>query len=104
MTFTLRHDRTVSLARQEISIVCTAHRMVRVAVTADARRGEPERSLAPLVRGWCHGRLPVLRRTSHHAEQLQLLLAETLDNIADQVSRPRAAKALRAAAAEIARG
>ncbi|KQY64502.1 MULTISPECIES: hypothetical protein [unclassified Nocardioides] len=103
MTFALKHDRPVSLARQEISIVCTAHRMVRVAVTADARGADPARSIAPLVRGWCHGRLPLLRRTSHHSEELLWLLARTLDEIADQVPRPHAAAALRAAAAEIAR-
>lgn len=83
-------------------MVCTAHRMVRVAVAAEASGSDPARSLAPLVRGWCQGRMPVLRRTTHHSEQLQWLLATTLDEIAGQVSRGRAAEALRAAAREIA--
>lgn len=96
-----RHD-SPSLARQEINVVCTAHRMVRVAVAAEAEGSDPARSLAPLVRGWCHGRMPVLRRTSHHSEQLQWLLVTTLDEIADQLSRERSARALRDAAREIA--
>ncbi|WP_067429492.1 hypothetical protein [Nocardioides jensenii] len=103
MTFALRHDHPVSLARQEIGIVCTAHRIVRVAVAADARGVDPARSIAPLVRAWCHGRLPLLRRTTHHSDQLQWLLARTLDEIADQVTRARASEALHAAAVEIAR-
>ncbi|QIX26674.1 hypothetical protein ncot_08700 [Nocardioides sp. JQ2195] len=103
MTIIERHRAAPTLAREEISVVCTAHRMVRVAVAAEASGKDPLRSLAPLVRGWCHGRLPVLRRTSHHSEQLQWLLVSTLDEIAGQVTRERSAAALRAAAREIAR-
>ncbi|KRF17208.1 hypothetical protein ASG90_07825 [Nocardioides sp. Soil797] len=102
MTIIQRHHATPSPAREEISVVCTAHRMVRVAVAAEANGKDPARSLAPLVRGWCHGRMPVLRRTTHHSAQLQWLLAITLDEIAGQVTRERSAAALRAAAREIA--
>lgn len=104
MNLTKHATRPASLARQEISVVCTAHRMVRVTVAAEARGSDPARSLAPLVRAWCQVRMPLLRRTTHHSEQLQWLLATTLDEITGQVTRQRSAAALRAAAREIAAG
>lgn len=102
MNLTMRHHGPATLARQEISVVCTAHRMARVAVAAEAEGSDPARSLAPLVRGWCHGRMPVLRRTTHHSEELQWLLVTTLDELAGQITRQRSAAAIRSAAREIA--
>lgn len=89
-------------APKDVGVISAAHRIVRVAVAADVRGADPAVAIAPLVRAWCHGRLPLLRRTSHHGERLHQLLATTLDEIAAQVTSARAAAAIRAAAAEIA--
>ncbi|CUR54095.1 hypothetical protein NOCA2120128 [metagenome] len=86
---------------RDVGVVSAAHRIVRVAVAAEVRGADPAKSIAPLVRAWCHGRLPLLRRTSHHGERLQLLLASTLHEIAGQVQGQRAAAALRDAADQI---
>ncbi len=86
---------------RDVGVVSAAHRIVRVAVAAEVRGADPVKSIAPLVRAWCHGRLPVLRRTSHHGERLHHLLASTLREVADQVRGPQAAAALRDAADEI---
>lgn len=87
--------------RKDVGVVSAAHRIVRVAVAADVRGADPAVSIAPLVRAWCQGRLPLLHRTSHHGERLHLLLASTLEEIADQVTSARTAAAIRAAAAQI---
>jgi len=88
--------------RKDVGVVSAAHRIVRVAVAADVRGADPAVSIAPLVRAWCHGRLPLLHRTSHHGPRLHQLLASTLDDIARQVTSPSAAAAIRDAAARIA--
>jgi hypothetical protein len=88
--------------RRDVGVVSAAHRIVRVAVAAEVRGADPQKSIAPLVRAWCHGRLPLLHRTSHHGERLHHLLASTLLEIAAAVHQPRAARALRDAAEQIA--
>ncbi|MGD9961196.1 hypothetical protein [Nocardioides sp.] len=88
---------------RDVGVVSAAHRIVRIAVAAEVRGADPARSIAPLVRAWCHGRLPLLHRTSHHGQRLHDLLASSLEEIAGQVHGPRAAAALRDAAAEIAK-
>jgi hypothetical protein len=87
--------------RPDVGVVSAAHRIVRVAVAAEVRGGDPAVSIAPLVRAWCHGRLSLLRRTSHHGPRMQALLASHLDEIAGQVTGARAAQAIHAAAAQI---
>jgi hypothetical protein len=87
--------------RPDVGVVSAAHRIVRVAVTAEVRGADPAISIAPLVHAWCHRRLPLLHRTSLRGARLHLLLASNLEEMAGQVTGARSAAAIRAAAAKI---